>query len=162
MKTQNLPGYAIETESTLKTIANVILFLGIIGGIIYGCFSSVVKVSSYESVFNPAGLINGLAVCFESVVAWAVLKVLAEISITLKRIFHFHQPSFYKVNEEVEESTPEKGKVYIWLKTGEKVKFSYKLGGQKFYTSLKTYSGVGSIDDSELEEVKPEEEKPES
>ena len=159
MDKKDIPAYAIEAESTLKTMASIILILGLIGGVIYGLSSALVEVpDGYYSTkyqFHPAGLLNGLVVCLQSIAAWAILKVLAEISITLKRIFHYHVPDYYVVKEISKD--PNFDKVYIWKRYGKKVKYSYKMGETKYYKDAETGIGVGSIAEDELELIESQE-----
>ena len=82
-------------EDTLKTIAGFILFLGIIAAII--CAFSLVypKVdagytvyghhySDYKREFSASGFATTLTILFTSVISWAIMRVIAEISTTLK------------------------------------------------------------------------------
>lgn len=156
MKSKILPSDAIKSENTLQTLASVILFLGIGGGIIYGISNAFVSVpneyyGSEHYEFNFAGLAVGVGIIFESIIAWAILKVLSEISISLKRIYHFHNPNFYSVTES--EVDTEKSKEYIWKKNGKKVKFAYNMGEVKYFMSSDNGIGVGSIPSEELEEI---------
>lgn len=84
-------------EDTLKTVAGFILVLGIIATII--CIFALVypKVdvgytvyghhySDYKREFSATGLATTLTILFTSVISWAVMRVIAEISSTLKEI----------------------------------------------------------------------------
>lgn len=85
-----------NAEKALIIIANIVLWLGIIGFVI--CLFTLTTTeevkSSYihgyhfqsETVFNPAGLLASISVLIWTVVTWAVLKVFATISLTLKDI----------------------------------------------------------------------------
>lgn len=79
-------------ENTLLTIASVVLFCGIIATII--CLFTIVWVeqrdpdytSLKETVFNPSGFVTTIMVLFSSLISWSLLKVIANISLTLKDI----------------------------------------------------------------------------
>ena len=84
-------------EDTLKTVAGFILVLGVIATII--CIFVLVypKVdagytiyghhySDYKREFSATGLATTLTILFTSVISWAVMRVIAEISTTLKKI----------------------------------------------------------------------------
>lgn len=83
-------------ENTLKTVANIVLWIGCIGTFFCLCFcthttTKVVDptyeyIIHYDSTFNPAGLAVSVGVLLSSVTTWAVLKVIANISISLKEI----------------------------------------------------------------------------
>lgn len=79
-----------SAENTLVTIANIVLVCGIIATVI--CLFSIViiKDPSYnyrtEYMFNPNGFTTTIMVLLSSLISWGFLKVLANISLTLKDI----------------------------------------------------------------------------
>lgn len=79
-----------SAEVTLLTIATIVLWCGIIASVI--CFSTmvIIKDPSYhyhtKYIFNSAGFATTIMVLFSTLIGWGVLKVLANISITLKSI----------------------------------------------------------------------------
>ena len=81
-----------SAEVTLLTIATIVLWCGIIASVICLvtlCFIEVPKPGYHyitEHKFNPAGFATTIMVLFSSLISWGVLKVLANISITLKSI----------------------------------------------------------------------------
>ena len=79
-----------SAEKTLATIADIILIVGIIVTIICLftlCFVEVPK-SMYrtEKEFSPSGFATTVMVLFSSLISWSVMKVLSNISLTLKEI----------------------------------------------------------------------------
>lgn len=81
-----------SAENTLITIATIVLILGILGTIICLftlCFIRVpTSIYSYKTElrFNPAGFATTAMVLFSALISWSIMKVLANISITLKNI----------------------------------------------------------------------------
>lgn len=81
-----------SAENTLTTIANIVLVCGIIATVIClftVCFVEQIKPGyTYltEKAFNPAGFVTTIMVLFSSLISWSLMKVLANISITLKEI----------------------------------------------------------------------------
>ncbi len=75
-----------SAENTLITIANIVLVLGILATFICIITIVFVKNSEYETkhIFNPSGFVITLMVLFSSLISWGFLKVLANISLTLK------------------------------------------------------------------------------
>lgn len=81
-----------SAEETLTTVAFTILVLGIITTVI--CFFSICFVETlkpgYEYVtekkFNPAGFATTVMIFFTSLISWSIMKVLANISLTLKEM----------------------------------------------------------------------------
>ena len=79
-----------SAEKTLATIADIILIVGIIVTVICLftlCFVEVPK-SMYrtEKKFSPSGFATTVMVLFSSLISWSVMKVLSNISLTLKEI----------------------------------------------------------------------------
>ncbi len=79
-------------ESTIKTVATIILIFGIISSILCFFTLSFQKLPrehysfTEDTVFNPSGLVIAITVLLTSIATWAIMKVLANISITLKKI----------------------------------------------------------------------------
>lgn len=81
-------------ENTLNTIAGIVLWIGIIGTVFCIFTLTTTKVVDptytysihYDTIFNPAGLAISVGVLLSSLTTWAVLKVIANISISLKEI----------------------------------------------------------------------------
>lgn len=81
-------------ENTLTTIAGIVLWVGIIGTIFCLFTLTTTKVVDptytyhihYDTIFNPAGLAISIGVLLSTITTWALLKVIANISKTLKEI----------------------------------------------------------------------------
>ncbi len=79
-----------STENTLIIIANIVLVCGIIATII--CIPTMVVIKDpsfhYTTVymFNPTGFATTIVVLLTSLISWGFMKVLANISLTLKDI----------------------------------------------------------------------------
>ena len=79
-----------SAENTLKAIATIVLVCGIIAAII--CLFTVAFIQDPEyhytskKIFNPAGFATTIMVLLSSLISWGFLKVLANISLTLKEI----------------------------------------------------------------------------
>lgn len=81
-------------ENTLNVIAGIVLWVGIIGTVFCLFTLTTTKVVDpnytysvhYKSIFNPSGLAVSVGVLLSSLTTWAVLKVIANISISLKEI----------------------------------------------------------------------------
>lgn len=90
-ETQNTSNAA---ENTLNTIAAIVLWVGIIGTIFCLFTLTTTKVVDptyhysihYDTIFNPSGLAISIGVLLSTLISWALLKVIANISITLKEI----------------------------------------------------------------------------
>lgn len=81
-----------EAEDMLSSIANVILIVGLLSTLVCTftiCFITGVK-SGYtyveETVFNPTGFATTITILFSTLISWSVMKVIANISLTLKDI----------------------------------------------------------------------------
>lgn len=78
-----------NAEYTLNVIANIVLICGIISTVIC-LFTIVFKEESHyyftERVFSPSGFATTIMVLFSSLISWGFLKVLANISLTLKEL----------------------------------------------------------------------------
>ena len=89
LKEVKIPEISTSAESTLTTIGGIILFLGIISTLILACTTLQTKVyNGYYHVeqFNPMGLALTLGSLLSSLATWAVLRVIANISLRLKAI----------------------------------------------------------------------------
>ncbi len=79
-------------EKTLETIATVILCLGILASVVMLftiCFIQNPKYSYVEEkIFNPSGFGITCGTLLSSLATWASMKVLANISLTLKDIWN--------------------------------------------------------------------------
>ena len=81
-----------SAENTLKVIATIVLVCGIIAAVI--CLFTVAFIQDPEfhytskKIFNPAGFATTIMVLLSSLISWGFLKVLANISLTLKEINH--------------------------------------------------------------------------
>lgn len=82
-----------SAENTLSVIANIVLVCGIIATVI--CLFTIVFVDNpdylgldfqSERIFNVEGFVSTFMILFSSVISWSLLKVVANISITLKEI----------------------------------------------------------------------------
>lgn len=79
-----------SVEKYLVTIAKLILICGIIATIICFFYLSFYRITSYGKIkhdeFNLAGFGTTIEVLVGTLISWAVLRVFANISITLKEI----------------------------------------------------------------------------
>lgn len=80
-----------SAENTLNVIAGITLWVGIIGTIFCLFTLTTTKVVDtysihYDTIFNPAGLAISIGVLFSTIVTWALLRVIANISTSLKEI----------------------------------------------------------------------------
>ena len=75
-------------ETTLEIIANIVLVCGIIASII--CLFNIVWVQNPEyqyiddKIFSPSGFVTTVMVLASSLISWSFMRVLANISVTLK------------------------------------------------------------------------------
>ena len=75
-------------ETTLEIIANIVLVCGIIASII--CLFNIVWVQNPEyhsiddKIFSPSGFVITVMVLASSLISWSFMRVLANISVTLK------------------------------------------------------------------------------
>lgn len=75
-------------ETTLEIIANIVLVCGIIASII--CLFNIVWVQNPEyhyiddKMFSPSGFVTTVMVLASSLISWSIMRVLANISVTLK------------------------------------------------------------------------------
>lgn len=73
-----------SAENTLSIIADIVLVLGIIGTVV--CLFTIVFVGRHNDEFNPVGFGITLSGLLSVLISWSVMKVLANISLTLKGI----------------------------------------------------------------------------
>lgn len=79
-----------SAENTLTTIATIVLVCGIIASVI--CLFTIVWIKDprytyhTEYMFNSSGFVTTIMVLFSSLISWSFMKVLANISITLKEM----------------------------------------------------------------------------
>lgn len=77
-------------ENTLTTIANIVLVCGILASLI--CLFTIVWVKNPaytyhdEYMFNPSGFATTVMILLSTLISWSFMKVLANISLTLKDI----------------------------------------------------------------------------
>ena len=77
-----------NAENALRAIAGIILALGIIATIICAFTITYTNEGVYfvEKKANIDGIITTITILFTSVVSWALMRVIADISTTLKEI----------------------------------------------------------------------------
>lgn len=83
-----------SAENALSVIANIVLWVGIIGTVFCLFTLTTTKVVDptykysihYDTIFNPGGLAVSVGVLISTIMSWALLKVIANISKTLKEI----------------------------------------------------------------------------
>ena len=85
----------ITEENTLKVIANVILIVGIISSLILLFTVAIIQIQikgeysfedKTETIFNASGFVITIGTFFSSIALWAFLRVIGNISITLKEL----------------------------------------------------------------------------
>lgn len=80
----------LNEEKTLKTIADIVLFVGIISSAILLFTITFITQGEYswerETTFSPSGLVTTLCVLFSSIATWAFFRVISNISISLKEL----------------------------------------------------------------------------
>lgn len=89
LKEVEIPQISTSAEDTLTTVGNVILVLGILATIILAFTTVFVEVKvdwHMESRFNPMGLALTVGTLLSTLATWAVLRVIANISLRLKAI----------------------------------------------------------------------------
>lgn len=82
-----------SAENTLSVIANIVLVCGVLATLI--CLFTIVFVKNpdylgldFQSkhIFNAEGFVSTIMILFSSLISWSLLKVVTNISITLKEI----------------------------------------------------------------------------
>ena len=89
LKEVEIPQISTSAEDTLTTVGNVILALGILATIILAITTVFVEVEvswHKESRFNPMGLALTVGTLLSTLATWAVLRVIANISLRLQAI----------------------------------------------------------------------------
>lgn len=87
---QNTDSSNNSAENTLTVIANVVLVCGILASVI--CLFTIVWVRNPaytyidKYMFNPSGFATTIMIVMSSLISWSFMKVLANISLTLKDI----------------------------------------------------------------------------
>ena len=76
LKEVEIPQISTSAEDTLTTVGNVILVLGILATIIL----------AFTAVINPIGLALAIGTLLYSLTTWAIVRVIANISLRLKAI----------------------------------------------------------------------------
>lgn len=71
-------------EDTLSIIADIVLVLGIIGTVV-SLFTLALEGENHNE-FNPMGFAITFSALLSTLISWSVMKVLANISLTLKGI----------------------------------------------------------------------------
>lgn len=89
METKKLPNSAISSETTLQTVSTFLLWIGILSSII------VCILGLYYIEHNAYLIGIGISGLLTSIASAILLKVIAEISITLKRIDFRDDPEYY-------------------------------------------------------------------
>lgn len=82
---------SLSEEMTLRTIADIVLVVGIISSLILFFTITIINVpGSYswetKTGFSAAGMVNTLGVLFSSIAVWAFFRVISNISISLKEL----------------------------------------------------------------------------
>ena len=88
-KEVEIPEISTSAENTLTTVGGIILTLGIIATVILACTTLKTEVYNgyyHEDQFNPMGLVITLGTLLSTLATWAVLRVIANISLRLKAI----------------------------------------------------------------------------
>ena len=89
LKEVEFPQISTSAEGTLTTVGNVILVLGILATIILAFTTVFVEVEvgwHKENHFNPMGLALTMGTLLSTLATWAVLRVIANISLRLQAI----------------------------------------------------------------------------
>ena len=89
VKEVGIPEISTSAESTLTTVGGIILALGICATLIFACTTLQTETYNgyyHEEQFNPMGLALTLGTLLSSLATWAVLRVIANISLRLKAI----------------------------------------------------------------------------
>ena len=89
-KTDDAPKEDNSAETTLETIANITLGIGVLASVIMLFSICFIQTPEYhyhkELMFNPTGFAMTCGTLLSSLAAWASMRVLANISLTLKAI----------------------------------------------------------------------------
>lgn len=89
-KTVKSPNDNNSAETTLETIANITLGIGIIASVVMLFTICFIQNPEYhyhkDLIFNPSGFAITCGTLLSTLAAWATMRVLANISLTLKAI----------------------------------------------------------------------------
>ena len=89
LKEVEIPQISTSAEETLTTVGTIILIIGIFATLALLCTSVVVEIDEgwhSEKQFDPVMFVLTLGILFSSLTIWAVLRVIANISLRLKAI----------------------------------------------------------------------------
>lgn len=76
----------VTVENVLSVLSVIILVCGILATLI--CAFTITTIETrYDTEFNPAGFGITISILVGSLISWSIMKVLANISITLKEIY---------------------------------------------------------------------------
>lgn len=128
LKEVEIPEISTSAENLLTIVAGFILALGIIATVILACTTLQTEVyNGYynEDVFNPMGFAITLGTLLSTLATWAVLRVIANISLRLKAIQET-MPRRLMTEKEfqqtvIEEKQTEKKKVHSDFTVGETI-----------------------------------------
>ena len=94
MEEKNINGL-LDLENTLRTIANVVLWTGISVSIILFLTIATKKDSYGGNEWDPVGVGISIGTCLWSIMTWAVLRVISNISMNLFAIKDIHLKKAY-------------------------------------------------------------------
>lgn len=80
----------VTAEQVLSVLSVVILVCGILATLICALTITTIETdypTSYDTEFNPAGFGITVSILVGSLISWSSMKVLANISLTLKEIY---------------------------------------------------------------------------
>lgn len=135
-----------SAENTLSTIATIVLIFGLIATLV--CLFTLTSIEvGYHKEFNPIGLGYTVMVLMSTLISWSVMKVLSNISLTLKDLNG-------KIKSEEKPQVP-KAQASTPAKTKSKNK-------EQRITELKPLVETGALSQQELDELIDEEFKEQS
>lgn len=73
-----------DIEKALTVIANIVLVFGIIAAVL--CLFKMVFTYTTHYTYDPSGFITTIMVLFFSIISWCLMRVIANMSMTLKEI----------------------------------------------------------------------------
>lgn len=76
----------VSAEKVLSVLSVIILVCGLLATLICAFAITTIK-TRYDTEFNPAGFGITVSILVGSLITWSIMKVLANISITLKEIY---------------------------------------------------------------------------
>lgn len=79
----------VSAEKVLSVLSVIILVCGVLATLICAFTITTIKTGypSYDTEFNPTGFGITVSILVSSLISWSIMKVLANISITLKKIY---------------------------------------------------------------------------